>query len=405
MPIFARDFNNLLADSLAELTDSTSLTRTSPGSKIRTILSTVNRRLSEGYQDFDINFARAFLSGADGKWLDLIGELLGIPRLGVSVAQTTDTAQIVKFYVDSGNFGDINNGSDINLPANTILSTLDNQQGTLYKILQAATLVSSQSELFISVVAITPGESSNIGANSLTFHSFTNYTDSANKTLKVNNIANIFNGSDVESDTNYKFRISRSALSSEAANQTSIILAALSVPGVANVILQNRAEGIGTYRIIIKSITPSVSTNLIDNVNAALSRVTAEGVRGLVSRPLETGMTFLLTLTYKNGIGDDEKDAIDVQVRNSITDYVDNLDIGEPFILNQLVDRVLSVSSSIKDIGEPNKPIDDMFVYRETRLNDNKIRQELLANYTPQGNERIIIEPSISTPITIIRAN
>lgn len=403
MPLFERSFSDLVGDMVLDLTSDTRITRVSPGSKARAILEIVSRNLNQAYKIFDLNFARAFLSGASGKYLDLLGEILGVPRLGTQLAQASATSAIQKFFVQSGTFGDINNGTSIAIPAGTIVSSQSDANGITYKLTTGIILSSAASEQFVDVQAISPGEASNVGSEILQFHNFTNYTDIANDTLKCINIAGIFNGADIEIDPNYRFRISRSALASEAANQTSILLAALSVPGVANVLMQNRATGIGTFKVLIKSVTPSVQQNLIDQVQANIDQVTAEGIRGIADKPNETGMSFNISLSYRNGIGDDEKLSIDQQVEQAITDYVNNLDIGEEFIVNELVQRVLTVSPNIKDMGQPNKPVDQLFLYKETKLRDNKIRQQLFDNYTPTLVERIIIEPTVPNPIVITR--
>jgi uncharacterized phage protein gp47/JayE len=405
MPLFERSFNDIVGDAILDLTTNSRINRISPGSKARAILEAVSRNTNQAYQVFDLNLARAFLSGASGTYIDLIGELMNTPRLGTATAQASASSKVIKFFVDTGNFGGINGGGSISIPAGTLISTSSNNGGVVYRMPTGVTLTNSLSELFIAVEAVSPGEFANVGAGSLRFHNFTNYVDNANNTLRVVNLSGIFNGANTEDDINYKYRVSRSALSSEAANQTAVLLATLSVPGVANVLLQNRAFGIGTFKVLIKSITPSVSEALLDNVQASIESVSALGTKPLADKPNETGMAFTVTVFYQNGVSEAEKDNIEIQVKSSMSDYVNGLDIGEEFVVNELVERVLSVSSSIKDIGTTSKPFDTMSVYKETRLRDSKIRQELIANYIPISIERIIMEPSLQEPITIIRGN
>lgn len=405
MPLFERSYNDIVGSMLLDLTSNTRINRVSPGSKTRALLEIVSRNLNQAYKVFDINLARAFLSGATGTYIDLIGELLGTPRLGTETAKASTSSRVIKFYVNTGTFGAINGAAAITIPAGTIVSTRTDSSGIIYKLPVGVVLSAAVAEQFIPVEALSPGESSNVGADSLLFHNFTGYTDNANNTLKVTNISGIFNGANIENDVNYKFRISKSALASEAGNPTAVLLAALSTPGVANVLLQNRATGIGTFKVLIKSVTPSVSLALIDNVQAAIESVSSLGVIPIADRPDETGMSFTLTMRYHNGTSTEEKDVIEEQVRLAIADYVNSLDIAEDFIVNQLVERVLSVSPNIKDIGRPNKPFDEMFIFKESRLRDAKLRQELIENYIPQGIERVIIEPTLKEPITILRGN
>lgn len=405
MPLFARSYNDLLGDAILNLTTNSRINRISPGAKARAILEATNRNIAQAYQTFDINLARSLLSGASGTYIDLIGELVNVPRLGTATSQASASSQVVKFYVDSGTFGGINGAASIVIPAGTLIATQGNNSGIVYRMPTGITLTNSLSELFISVEAVSPGEFANVGAGSLIFHNFTNYVDSSNNTLRVINLSGIFNGANVEDDINYKYRISQSALSAEAANQTAILLAALSTPGVSNVLLQNRAMGIGTFKVLIKSVTPSVSDALLDNVQASIDVVSALGTIPIADRPNETGIAFTVTVYYQNGVSEGDKDNIELQIKTAMSNYVDSLEIGEGFIVNELIQRVLDVSPNIKDIGSTGVPFDSMAVYKETRLRNSKIRQDLIGNYTPISVERIIMEPSLPDPITIIRGN
>ncbi len=403
MPLFERQATDILQLAISELTNNSRINRVSPGSKARAILETVSNNLNIAYKTFDTNLTKAFLSGASGQYIDLIGELVNTPRIGSSVARASSSAKVIKFYVKTGTFGDINSGLSITIPANTILSTRSDGNGVNYKTTSGIVLTNSASEQFVSVEATVPGEVSNLGNGTLNFHNFANYSDSSNNTLLVTNISGIFNGSNIEDDINYKFRISRSVLSAEASNQTAILLAALSTPGVANVILQNRFMGIGTFKLLIKSITPSVPLSLIDDVQASISQVCSLGVYPIADKPKETGMQFVLTVIYNNGVSSDDQDSIESQIRSNISDYVNNLDIGQDFIFNQVVEQILSVSPSIKDIGSVGNPIDQILIYKESRLQDAKIKNTLIGNYSPAQDERVIIEPSLLEPITIFR--
>jgi uncharacterized phage protein gp47/JayE len=377
----------------------------SNGSLARALLESYARHTNEAYQIFDLNLARAFVSGANGRFLDFIGELLGLERLGTAAAVSNAESKAVKFYVEEGIFGDINSASDITLPAGTIISTATDAEGITYRTIVSTVLLASQSEAFLSVEAILPGASSNVGTGLLQFHDFTNYADSLNDTLKVINVGGIFTGQDIETDTNYRFRIARQVTAAEAGNLTAIRLAALSVPGVADIILTPWARGIGTYDVLIKSITPTINETLIDAVQAAINEVTARGNSGLARRPRETGMSFTIKITYRDQVTDDIKDNIEALVKDNLTNYVNGIDIGEEFIINEAVQRVMETDERIKDIGIPTKPFNDITIYRETKLQDNKIKQTLLLNYATDDDERIVIEPSLAEPIIIIRAN
>jgi uncharacterized phage protein gp47/JayE len=404
MALFARSFEQLVADAIGDLTTNTPISRLSAGGIARSLLEAVNRRLAEAYDTFDLNLARAFVSASSGQYLELIGVLLGVERGTTGSATTSAQEQIIKFYVDSGNFGSINGGNDIVLTQGTIISSLANSAGVSYRLTEQPILGSTQNTAWVSAEAVIPGEDSNVGSDTLVYHNFIGYTDYANSSLKVTNVYPIANGQNFESDANFKFRIVNRVLEAEAANITAIRLAILSTAGVADVILLPRYRGIGTVGAILKSITPTVSTTLISNVQANLNGVEAYGNIAYVRGPREIGLTMKITVQYDSQLSDEELSSIEADIVTSITDYVNNLDIGEDFILNRLVSQLFSVSTHITNFGVSGKPIDELYIWRPSALQDTKVRELLLNDYYPAGDERVIIEPSVAEPITLVRS-
>jgi len=403
MPLFARTFNELVGQSLQDLATGTNVTKLSAGGKARAMLESLNKRLEEVYETFDLNLARAFVSSAPGQYLDLIGQLLGVDRDSPRSANADTDIESIKFYVESGTFGDINGGGDIYVPINTYITTGIGGTGTIYRLKAGVVLGSDSDSAWASVEATVPGSGANIGSGSLTYHTFEGYTDYENSSLLVTNIHPIDSGRDTESDANYRYRITNRVLEGEAANEIAVRLAALSVPGVADVVIKKRYRGIGTAAVIIQSVAPTVSESLIDNVTIAVERVMALGDKIYVMAPKETGLSFVITIHYKKKLDTDELDAIETDLEDTIEDYVNGLDIGESFSVNLIVSQLFSANENIANLGETGIPIDEIYLYKESRLGDNKLRQKLLGDYTPEELERIIIEPSVSSPIQFQR--
>jgi uncharacterized phage protein gp47/JayE len=403
MPFFSRSELELVSQSIEDLSTNTNLTRLGPGGKARAIVEAVNRRLSEAYSIFDINLARAFLSSAQGQYLDLFGDMLALPRLTSSAAKIDSDLQSLKFYVDSGTFGTINGGNSFIIPRGTVVSTKPNETGITFRILTDILCSSTVTSVWFSAEATIPGEGSNIGSNSLIYTSFIGYSDYVNNTLKVTNIHPVGNGVNFESDANYRYRLSLRVLEAEAANETAIRLAALSSPGVADIVLIPYYRGIGSFGIIIKSVTPTVSTNLIDVVTANVKKVQGLGTLAYIRGPKELGVSFKVQITYKSKISTDDLDTIEISLKDLMTNYVNSLDIGETLYLNRMLSELYTISSEVVNIGTTNKPFEESYIYKPTRLEDNKIRQTLLGDYAPESDERIIVEPGVSNPITFVR--
>ena len=403
MPIFGRSYESLMADSLADLSQNTRITRLGPGGLARSLLEAVNRRLAEAYDTFDLNMAQAFVSTATGQYLDLIGGLLGVVRGGPNAGSASADTQVEKFYVDSGTFGDINGGAPITIPQGTTISTQDNSGGILYRTSEQSTLPAGANIAWISVEAVVSGQDSNVGTGTLVYHNATAYTDYQQNTLKCANVYPVANGTNFEDDSNYRYRITNIVLAAEAANETALRLAILSTNGVADVILIPRYRGIGTFGAILKSVTPTVSQDLIDNVTANVSSILAYGDVPFIRKPIETGVAMSLIVHYDMALSDDDLTQIESDLTTKITDYVDNLDIGQSFYVNRMVSNLFSVSSHITNFGTPGYPIDQMYIYQPSTLNDNRVRSTLIGDYTTATDERVIIEPSISVPITLTR--
>lgn len=392
MPIFAETEGKIFGDILYDVVNNTNITRTSPGSKTRALAQATSKKLGRMWKQFDINMVQAFLDGASGRYLDFIGAMMGLPRLGEVQATATSSQRVVRFYVNIGTFGDINSGSSIYLPSGTIISTGQYGTGIRYRLTTAVYLPLDVGEQYVSVEAVVTGTGANIGAKQLIYHTFTNYTDTFNGSLKVENVSEITTGQQVETDTNYRFRIANQTLVSEAANITAIRLTALSVPGVADIALIPFWRGIGTYDLLLKAVTPSVPDSLIAAVEEAVYKTTAQGIVASVRGPVEVGMSMIGTLTLKSALSVTEQNNITQAVTTNVSDYINNLDIAEDFIVNEVVERVMATSEVIKNVGEANKPLDYVYIHRPSRLEDNKLRSTLVSDYDPDDDEKLLVE-------------
>jgi uncharacterized phage protein gp47/JayE len=387
-----------------ELINETNITRTSPGAKARTLLKIINKKLNQSYQEFDINFLRAFLPYAQGQFLDYLGDMLGVSRSNASKASASSNDLLVKFYVADGFvFGDINNNLDIFIPSGTLISTGPQNTGIVYRLTTGIYLDRTLSEQYVSVEAVRDGQNSNVGPGVLIHHEFTNYT--AAEGLLVTNTGLIENGSKIENDTNYRFRIANQVLASEQANDTAVRLSLLSVPGVADIVLRPYARGIGSYDVVVKAIVPNTPDSVIEACQEALNRTQALGISGLALKPHLTGLSFQISVTWRADVTQQQRDETRVNIQQNLSEYVNNLPIGESFIFNEAIERVMGTSTRILNIGTAQKAFDYIYIYKETKLRDNKVRAELITDYAPSGDERLIIEPTVSIGILVLDKN
>ncbi len=392
MPLFSETQETIFGDIMSEVLESTNVTRSSAGAKMRALVEVCSRKLGRMWNQFDINMGQAFLEGAEGRWLSYIGDMMGIEKLGEEPATVSALDRNLKYYVDVGTFGDINGGSSIHIPSGTLIGTAEAGTGIQYRTVIGTILPLGNNEGYISVQSVRSGSDVNVGVRQLKYHNFSDYMGYVDGSLKVTNETEVVRGKDPESDLNYKFRISQQITAIEKANEVAIRLAALEVPGVADLTMIPYHRGIGTYDLLIKATLPTVSTGLITSVQQAIGKVTSNGLIATARGPVEVGISMVGTIFFKRMIAAEEESSVLGAVQSNIIDYLNNLDIAEDFIVNEAVERVMGTSEVIKTIGLPSKPFDNIFMYHPSRLEDNKVRSEVVADLEPKVDERLIVE-------------
>jgi uncharacterized phage protein gp47/JayE len=185
-------------------------------------------------------------------------------------------------------------------------------------------------------------------------------------------------------------------------NETAIRLGALSVPGVADVSMTPHVRGLGTFGVYVKSLDARVTDELIDAVQDVVDQVQSFGNRGFALQPKEIGIEMVLSITYRETLTSKDRANINRTIVGAMYDYINNLDIGEDFIVNEVVQRVMQIDDRIKNVGVANKPIDDLKMWKTSRTADNRIRYTLETDYTTAFDEKVLVEYSLINPITII---
>lgn len=392
MVLFSQDRDVIFSELVDSLLTDTNLTRTSPGSKVRALMDGLSSKLGSVWLSFDLNVAQSFLHGAHGKYLDFLGNMMGLDRQDEAPARLSAADQIVRFFVDSGTFGDINAGANITIESGRRISTGPNNTDVVYFVPYEVILDKDDSSAYIPVQSLGTGTGYNVPTSQLRYHDVSNYFDIANVSLKVINDFEIAYALDPESDSNYRYRIANSVLSAEQGNLTAIRLAILATPGVADVLLYNYYNGIGTFDALIKAVTPTVPEGLLQAVAFNVDKVESFGIKATVRRPYEVGFGLVGTIRPRRRLDTAEETGIIRSVTRNVTDYVNGLDIAEGLYLNELVERVMGTSSLIRDIGSTGQPFDELYIYEPNDLDDNKIRSSLLTNYIPPADGKMLIE-------------
>ena len=337
--LFNKTYNELMAQAMGDLETNTDITNMNAGGVARTLIEVMNTQLAEYYTTLDVNQAMGFLSTADGYFLDLMGELLNTPRLEAGYASAAAVDNIQKFYVPTGFLGDYIPA--LNIPTGTTVSTPDGSIS--YVTSETVSFSAAARSVYVPIVASAVGATKNVGRNILVS------TGLGISGVFTTNEKSIVNGTDTESDNNYRYRIANATLAAERANETAVRLAALSVDGVANVILKPYSMGIGSYSVLVIPIEGLATSTLVASVQTAIDGVQAYGIKGIATSPEIVPVDIEVRLVFISGTTAASEDRIRLDVKTAIEQYITNIPVGGEFVLNELRQQIMDVSEKIKD--------------------------------------------------------
>lgn len=347
------NFNSLLSRSRNYLESNTELRAFSPGSIARSILEAYTDVAGEIMQTLDQEVVSSFISSAFGDDLDKVGKLVGTER-----NQTQYALGQVTFEIDPLSGKTLSDLKDIIfqktgvLPGTIVIKAgteITNANGTiLYNTVSDITL--DDSPVSADALSSNIGSAGNIASGELS--RFSNVSDSLIYIidfLLVSNKAPIDSGANDETDENYRFRIINAFASAARANTNSIRLAALSVPGVADVRVRNYEYGIGSVGVFVISESPIVSQGILNAVQQSVTNAMSVGERAIVSAPSYRAVRMQIRLEFKPTTNVGDKDGICITVRDNAINYINNLELGEELIINRVGQIILDTSDQIQD--------------------------------------------------------
>lgn len=347
------DFNDLLVQTREKLRNETKLRAFSPGSIARGILDIYNVVASDIDFNLDLRVTSALISSATGDDLDILGKMIGLDRIDSAYALGQ-----VKISIDSVADKTLQDLKDIieertgTAPTNITIAAgteITSEDGTIvFNTVSDINL--GEDPVYVDALAANVGENGNISSGTL---SRINSTDEnlsyIVEFILVTNTTPIDNGSDIESDENYRFRIVNLFTSSAKANDTSLRLAALSVPGVADAIIRNYEYGIGSTGLFIISESPIVSQGILNAVQQAVNNTKSSGEHVMVSAPEYRAFKMEVVLQFTPTTPAGDKDIILEQVKENIIDYVNNLEMGDEIVINEIRQIIQQTSDNIYD--------------------------------------------------------
>lgn len=369
----------LLREMLAGIVQETSITMVGKGSVTRGLASAFSGTIEQVYQVLDDAIVNSFLPTASGFYLDLFGGSFGLPRRQPVSAAISRTDRSIKFYVNNGNLADVlphpTDSALGRVPSGTTITT---STGLTYTVDADYDFPAAAKETFVGATSSGTGSSQNVGAGAL------NQTTLPG--VQVTNITNISTGTDLESDEEYRFRISRWVRSSAGRNEVAVRLAVLSAPGIADMIKEPFFAGAGSFRIIVIPTGNRVPIESIRLIYSNLSSVASDGTFYIVEEPRYIPVSISVRLVPV------ENSVITATDRNlaeqAILRYLGDIRPNDQLIINRIRTIVLSASNNIGDLRIQN-------------LSINR-RPRALTNFRLKRDELFVPDEELDDPILVV---
>jgi len=331
--------------SLGYLSQNTDITYFADGSIARALVEASNLEISRLQQFISTMLDNSFISKASGIYLDMFGEMLGVMRIRDRRAVIASDDKVIRFYVTSGTLGSrlvVSDPAVGVIPAGT---TIQNSDGSVvYTVSENVTFPSNHKYVYVPAVAQSIGTEFNVGANQLTIHSLNN------SDVKVTNDIAISSGTDLESDEEYRFRLSRTMTARYGSNATAVQLAAIAQAGVSRTELLQYSRGAGTFDVLVVPQGNRVSRQTLENTRIAVEQVVAFGISPKIKEPEYVPVQISIQLQFKDGTTTGTKLNANTSVQSAVLQYIGTIPLGGQLIINQLRATVLNADANIKDL-------------------------------------------------------
>lgn len=370
MPRSTKSLSQMNATSLRYLAENTEITYLSEGSNARALVEASNLEISRLQEYISATYSNTFINTAQGIYLDLLGDMLGVKRLSKRASGVSAEDQNIQLSVATGTLGDAfpspGNANEGLIPAGLSIQTIAGE--ITYKTPEVTTFPKGVTEVFVSAVSDSPGSGNNVGKGKLVIHD-------GPAGVSVTNLKTIANGSEVETDKEFRFRLANIIASTPTANETAIRLAVLGIPDVSRVELNQYARGAGTFDVLLVPAGNTISTAAQELARRSVEAVSAFGINSRVRQPNYIRFRISVQLIPRTGVGAGTIDSNKLNAKNAILNYFESIPMGGEFIVNRLRASIIqSVSNEIKDI----KIIDICLNGRPRAIRNVKLKRDEL---------------------------
>ncbi len=383
MAFLTKDKEEILHRVLQRIQAETPITSTSPGSVMRSLAEAMCTEIGDLYSVLDFNFSLQLLSQANGRALDLMGNLYGVQRKTLNEIATLDASLgAFYFYIDSPI------GQTITIPAGTsIFTDSTNLIGRTftYETTSASVISAGHTRAYASIRPSFSDSVYTAGINTLTLHNFTNAPNGV--TLRCKNVKVLSAKVGYELDDNFRIRIIKAVRTAAGGTSEAIRLAALGIQGVRDVTVRDTPFGLGSFQLVVVFDNNIEKNNGLATVRQVVDKVRPVGVGFYLIVPNEVITSITVDIAVSSAT-DAQKANVRSRVEVAILRFINRLSIGEKLVYNRMLQAIFeSAPEFVQDV-----------IVSEYLVNGQEV---IKRDFTP-SNSSILIPGRITVNLTSI---
>lgn len=340
--VFTKTIEQMRSEAIEALQDGGKITNVSPTSVARQLVDVGIETLSTFFDAVEFHNRMSQLSTATGIFLDLIGQSRGLVRSEAVPASVSTEDRAIRFFSKDGSTPLKDLLLTGVIPINSLVTSADSE--IVFTVLRTVGVDDEQTEVYVPAVSAEVGADFNVGVNTLVAH------DLGVGTVGVTNDITITSGADSETDSNYRFRISRAIDLAAGATQDAVRLAAFAFPGVAEVILRPFPNGVGSFEVLVVPIANELPAGLLQSIEAVVRNSAAFGTAVTVRLPDRLEVELTVQIDFQPATTPNQRVQLRAQVKNNVLLYIGSIPLGGEFVVNELVQRVMETSDLIRDM-------------------------------------------------------
>ncbi len=360
-----KSFNQIQQEAVNYLLENTGITQLETGGAARSLVDVFSKHLADFYSRLDIDLSMAYLSTANGFYLDLLGNLFGVNRTSQNSVNVLAEDKILKFYVAEGAVLS-DSIPTLTIPSGTNISTPDSS--VVYTTTEDASFLQMDSHVFVSASAQASSTQEAAGVGQMNTHSL------GLPGVLVTNMSSLSVGNFVENDDDYRARIAASNTARQGANETAVRIAAIGVENVADVSVTPYSRGSGSFEVMVIPTGNRVPQASMDRIRAGIETASAYGVTFDVREPDYVQLKLEMRVNFRQTTSDEQKAVLLRSIEASVLSYIGDLRPGEEMSISRLQSLALSESSEVQDAVVTYLCVDKKAqIVRNVRLEDDEL--------------------------------